>query len=477
MDPLFPPPPFPTGQILNDHYKILDVLGQGGFGRTYRAENLKRFQEICVLKEFVPKLEIQQDAAALQKAQELFQREAQVLYGLSHPQIPRFQETWSTVFQGQPRLILVQDWIEGESYRGQVLAEGALVQWLADVLEVLAYLHSRTPPVIHRDISPDNLIYGRHIQKPVLIDFGAVKELVSQSAGQRGTVIGKQGYCPIEQQQGKACAASDLYALGVTAIVLLTGRSPSSLRNSRGQWCWRSQVTVSKPLGTLLDRLIADSLAQRYRTVTQVQRDLAPLLPLATPPAAVTVPSPAVPAPHGQPRPTPTPGAGGDRRPLPKLVSSFMQQLEARKYQGDWVYGLWQGLQNAGMRRFLQRRLVWVGGLTVAIALGGWGWNGFKARSGGVWPRLSLPVPGFLRPAQSRDGEHPCDLAEIQERYDALDAVMVLPDLGPAIDDLFYEQFPEKIVQGQRQPITEQELDYAQSWCELADQWLSDQGG
>ena len=102
------------GQILSNRYAIVRQLGQGGFGRTYLAEDINRFREACVLKEFSPQV---QTPYVLEKAEELFQREATVLYKLQHPQRPKFRELFRTNLSGKEYLFLVQDYVQGQNYR------------------------------------------------------------------------------------------------------------------------------------------------------------------------------------------------------------------------------------------------------------------------------------------------------------------------------------------------------------------------
>ncbi len=106
-------PPIPIGSVLQNRYQLISVLGQGGFARTYVAEDQGRFNELCVLKEFIPS---QSSEYVLEKSKELFQREAAVLYQIHHPQIPQFRATFEYNFQGSPRLFLVQDYVEGKTY-------------------------------------------------------------------------------------------------------------------------------------------------------------------------------------------------------------------------------------------------------------------------------------------------------------------------------------------------------------------------
>ena len=174
------------GQTLGDRYVIIRQIGQGGFGRTYLAEDINRFREACVLKEFFPQV---QTPYIVQKAEELFQREASVLYKLQHPQIPRFRELLRINFQSKESLFLVQDYVNGETYnsllnnrqqRGLKFTETEIRQLLQQILPVLAYIHALG--VIHRDISPDNLMLRNSDQLPVLIDFGCVKQVAATVA-------------------------------------------------------------------------------------------------------------------------------------------------------------------------------------------------------------------------------------------------------------------------------------------------------
>ncbi|HEY9672758.1 MAG TPA: serine/threonine-protein kinase [Waterburya sp.] len=273
------------GTLINNRYEIQRVLGQGGFGRTYLAYDVERFGEFCVLKEFVPSIRTEY---VIQKSRELFEREARVLYQLNHPQIPKFL-AWFTHADG---LFLVQEYIDGKTYasllqqrqqRGQVFSQAEVVQWLKDLLSVLCYLHGRN--IVHRDISPDNVILPYGQTQPVLIDFGLVKQQVSQvwasspeslaGAGQH-SFVGKFGYAPPEQiRMGHCHPYSDLYALAVTALVLLTGREPNWLIDQGSlEWKWRSYVTVSDYLAQMLDKMLAEKPRDRYQSAEEVLKHL-----------------------------------------------------------------------------------------------------------------------------------------------------------------------------------------------------------
>ena len=274
--------PIYPGLILTDRYKIIKQLGHGGFGRTYLAEDNHRFQELCVLKEFAPQVH---GSYALQKSQELFEREAGVLYKLRHPQIPGFREMFRYKLNAEGYLFLVQDYIKGKTYRallenrklqGKLFQEAEVIKFLLQLLPVLEYIHNLG--VIHRDISPDNIILQTSDKLPVLIDFGGVKEIATKIASEYAqlesgiTRLGKLGYAPDEQMRlGVINNDSDLYALAVTALVLLTGKEPSLLTDVQNlTFNWRIEISISENLGNVLDKMLASKPSDRFSTARQV---------------------------------------------------------------------------------------------------------------------------------------------------------------------------------------------------------------
>ncbi|NEU73178.1 protein kinase [Hassallia byssoidea VB512170] len=311
------------GQTLGDRYIIVRLLGQGGFGRTHLAEDINRFRELCVLKEFSPQV---QTPYVLQKAEELFQREATVLYKLQHPQIPRFRELFRSNLGGKEYLFLVQDYVEGQPYnallntrlqQGLRFSEAEVRQLLLQILPVLDYIHSLG--VIHRDISPDNLILRTADQLPILIDFGGVKQVVATVASeyyQHGagatppaTLLGKVGYAPSEQMQtGLVSPHSDLYALAATVLVLLTGRQPQELIDTYTlTWQWRRSVSLSPNLEQVLERMLSPIPGDRFQSARQVLNALNSS-PVNYPPTQSTEPTSATvavaPTPPLPPNPT-----------------------------------------------------------------------------------------------------------------------------------------------------------------------------
>lgn len=274
--------PLTPGLILTNRYRIVRQLGYGGFGRTYLVEDNYRFNELCVVKQFAPQ---SNDPYVLQKSQELFQREANVLYQLKHDQIPQFRETFQESFQNQLSLFFVQEYVPGKSYRtlleerrqrGLHFNESECKDLLFKLLPVLEYIHSLG--VIHRDISPENLILRQRDGLPVLIDFGGVKQVAVTLASEFGNVtntatrLGKMGYAPEEQiRAGKVFPHSDLYALAATILVLLTGKEPQLLIDPQTlKWNWDKECSLSPQFAQLLEKMLAYPARDRVFSASQV---------------------------------------------------------------------------------------------------------------------------------------------------------------------------------------------------------------
>jgi serine/threonine protein kinase len=303
--------PISTGFLLENRYEVTQFLGYGGFGRTYLARDRQRFNEICVLKEFAPQIN---SPEVLRKAEELFRREAGTLYQLRHEQIPEFRATLAIKIDGQDVLLIVEQYIAGQTYEqwvegGDRLDESGAMQFLRDLLPVLTYIHTRG--VVHRDISPDNLILEKNSRKPFLIDFGSVRQVATTAMQMSGmataTQIHKPGFSPREQLRGEVSPSTDLYSLAVTTLVLVTGRSPLELYDDQvDQWHWRQFVRFNPTLERLLDQMLATRITDRIPSAMAAMQilesigglpglapgDLAPYIP----------PQPIVNLPHGQPQ-------------------------------------------------------------------------------------------------------------------------------------------------------------------------------
>ncbi|MEM9164807.1 MAG: serine/threonine-protein kinase, partial [Cyanobacteria bacterium P01_F01_bin.4] len=276
---------------LRDRYRPIKLIGQGGFGRTYLAQDTDRLDSSCVIKQFNHQ---NNGDGSFEKALRLFNQEALRLHELGeHGQIP----TLLAYFEQNNRLYLVQQVIEGRTLVQELqhkgtFTEAAIRELLADLLPLLQFIHDRN--VIHRDINPTNIIRRKIDSKLVLIDFGIAKQLEASLGEEEdgGTRIGTEGYSPIEQlRSGEAYPSSDLYSLGATCLFLLTGSKPEKLYSAlEGRWRWREKLqeagrSVSPQLGDLLDRLVQDLIRDRYPSARDVLNDLLdlPSMPQSVP--------------------------------------------------------------------------------------------------------------------------------------------------------------------------------------------------
>ena len=264
------------GKLLGGRYQITGHLGGGGFGTTFLAED-KHLpgNPRCVIKQFQPKGI--QHPSALQAARRLFDREAEVLYQLgTHDRIPQL----FAHFEEEQEFYLVQQFIEGHELRqelqvGRSLSENVVIAILRDVLGILEFVHQQN--VIHRDIKPSNLIRRRQDGKVVLIDFGAVKQIASQTIISQGETsltiaIGSPGYMPNEQIAGKPRFCSDIYAVGMLGIQALRGKHPKQLEEhpTTSEIVWREDAQVTSELADVLDKMVRYDFRQRYQSVGQV---------------------------------------------------------------------------------------------------------------------------------------------------------------------------------------------------------------
>ena len=270
--------------VLLGRYLPQKLLAQGGFGRTYLARDLYTpAQRRCVVKQLRT---AKFDSTDLATAQRLFHREAEVLEALgTHPQIPYLFASFDLSVpsvngqQEEEYFYLVQEYIPGEDLDKVVRRQGRLnetevTEILRSMLGVLSFIHRHD--VVHRDIKPANIMCHEN-GTLFLLDFGAVKQAVHLQATQSDvTNIGSPIYSPPEQIYGlQAVPASDIYALGATCAVLLTGCPPHKLIDpGRHCWQWRSFTTVSEGLAQIIDRMLSPALDERYPDADAVLTDL-----------------------------------------------------------------------------------------------------------------------------------------------------------------------------------------------------------
>lgn len=267
-----------TGEILSDRYRILRQLSKSKFGYTYLAEGMDG-SVTCVLKELTfPG----GDTRHQSKVEKLLEIEARLLCQLKHPQVPQFRELFHYQQGKDKHLFLVQDYVEGHSYRnfletrksqGYYFKEEEIVELLKQILPLLQYIHNQG--VIHGCICPDNILLRTWDLLPVLIDFGSIKKVVANISSQNRPGWGKLGYAPPEQRtDGVVATHSDLYALGVTALVLLTGKFPQQLFNRQtSQWDWET-INLNPSFQLVLKKMLTQEPSDRYQEANEVLQDL-----------------------------------------------------------------------------------------------------------------------------------------------------------------------------------------------------------
>ncbi len=328
------------GSILQNRYRIVKLIGQGGFGAVYRGWDLSLEQPVAVKENFGSDAESQRQ----------FEREAKLLAGLRHPNLPRVGDHFVVPGQGQ---YLVMDFVEGKSLttllseRGGPLDEAEVLPWMRQVCEALDYLHTRTPPIIHRDVKPDNIIVAPD-GRAMLVDFG-ISKVYDPS---KGTTIGAKavtpGYSPPEQYgRGRTDARSDVYALGATLYTLLTGQTPPDgpdLASGADVLTPPRQANpaVSAATSAAVVAAMAPTISRRLGGAAA----FAGLLPVAAAPAKVKTPPPAPPP----VAPTMPLGSGGPGNPAAK--------------RGVPIWG-------------------WIGGVIALVALAVWAGMAFGGRDGG----------------------------------------------------------------------------------------------
>lgn len=263
-----------VGVQLQGRYKILGVIGVGGMGAVYRAQDLRFLgvTRLCAVKEMV-------NTATDQRVREMitrnFEREASILATLSHPAIPQIYD----YFTEGSRSYLVLEFIEGQDLEARVseaeglFAEAQVVEWAIQLCEVLTYLHNRQPrPIIFRDLKPSNIMLDTH-GRIRLVDFGIAK--IFQS-GEKGTMIGTEGYSPPEQYRGVAEPRGDVYALGATMHHLLSKQDPrlEPPFSFRDRPIHRTNPTVSRELVEIIEKALQYDVNSRWGSAEEMRRAL-----------------------------------------------------------------------------------------------------------------------------------------------------------------------------------------------------------
>jgi serine/threonine protein kinase len=303
--------------LLADRYLPSKLLGEGGFGAAFLAgDRYKPKFPLCVVKQFKPSNDLDAEERAI--AQELFEREAVVLseLGQKHPQIPDLYAFFTPIVKNaqgtgeEQYFYLAQEFIDGQDLEQELAVKGKfteaeVTEILTEILKVLEFVH--TNQTIHRDIKPSNIMRN---QQGVLylLDFGAVKQIAAGGVNaKKSTGIYSMGFAPPEQVSGaQVYPSTDIYALAVTCINLLTGKEVEELYDSfNNAWQWHSFApNVSDRLKQVLDRMLLSSPAQRFQSAREALDALA--IPVSTSASKSTAPSPQnLPVPAPAPVPTP----------------------------------------------------------------------------------------------------------------------------------------------------------------------------
>lgn len=266
--------------ILNQQYRVIKLLGKGGFGTTFVGVDLTLVgNSLCVVKQLRPATDEEQ---AFKMALSLFEREAKTLGKISHSQIPKLMN----YFVDGEHFYLIQELVNGQNLQREIKTNGvygelAVKRFLDEMTPVIKYIHSQK--VIHRDIKPANILKRKKDGKLILIDFGAVKDQVNtqlaKTFGQTALTkfaVGTMGYAPPEQLAMRPIYSSDIYALGATCVYLLTGKSPKKFdRNPHtGELLWQKEVTIGNELAKIISTMLNPDTRQRFKTADELLKAL-----------------------------------------------------------------------------------------------------------------------------------------------------------------------------------------------------------
>jgi len=250
-----------SGEIIAQRYQILNTLGQGGVGITYEAQDLNNGERVALKALSLHRMNDW-------KVLELFEREAQILSYLHHPAIPSYLDYFQVDTPQDRGFYIVQKLAEGKSLAAWVEdgwkpQESEVKRLATQILEILVYLQQLIPPVIHRDIKPQNIIRSADGQV-FLVDFGAVQDTYHNTITGGSTVVGTYGYMAPEQFRGQAVLSTDLYGLGTTLLFLLIGKSPADLPQRQLKINFRPYVHISHHFADWLEKMLEPVIAGRF---------------------------------------------------------------------------------------------------------------------------------------------------------------------------------------------------------------------
>jgi Tol biopolymer transport system component len=377
--------PLKPGFILRNRYRIDSVLGQGGMGAVYKAVDVNLGVTVAVKENLFTTEEFARQ----------FRREATILASLRHPNLPRVTDHFVIEGEGQ---YLVMDFVQGDDLRqklerGGPVREDEALPWFLDAADALAYLHSRTPPVLHRDVKPGNIKITPE-GRAVLVDFGLAKVVDEDSATTTGAKAMTPGFSPPEQYgSGRTDARTDIYSLGATLYAALTATIPEdSLERAMG----RAQLTpvrkrnpdVSAGLARVVEKALSVKPEERYQTMSELASALG-AAPLGNQPTIV----------RSYPYLEQTRVAGGKTVTTPRSPTKLAPVRKRRRWPVVLI-----GLVTVGLT---------VAGAIYALSDGGRGGGGRATASAGL-PTIPIvqPLASDTAPAQLPTGTAPSSSTE-----------------------------------------------------------------
>jgi eukaryotic-like serine/threonine-protein kinase len=258
--------PLKVGEMLRQRYRIEETLGQGGMGAVYRATDINLGVQVAV----------KENLFTTEEYARQFRREATILASLRHAGLPRVTDHFVIENEGQ---YLVMDYIEGDDLRERLerdgpIAEDQAIGWFLDICDGLAYLHSRTPPIVHRDIKPGNIKITPD-DEAILVDFGLAKVLEESGSTTTGAKAMTPGFSPPEQYgAGRTDPRTDIYALAATLYTALTAAIPEdSLERAMGRATLTPIRRRNPKVSALISRAIEQALAldpeERFQTMSE----------------------------------------------------------------------------------------------------------------------------------------------------------------------------------------------------------------
>lgn len=254
------------GDIITEKYRIIDILGQGGVGTTYEAQDLENDRRVALKVLSFRRMDDW-------KKMELFEREARILSQLNHPSIPRYLDYFQVDTEQDRSFYIAQQLAPGKSLavlveNGWIPTQREIHNFAIQLLKILIYLQEFTPPIIHRDIKPQNIIRQENGQV-FLVDFGAVQDTYHNTITGGSTVVGTYGYMAPEQFRGQAVLSTDLYGLGTTLLFLLTRKPPSELPQRKLKIDFRSQLRLEKKFADWLEKMLEPVIEDRFSSANE----------------------------------------------------------------------------------------------------------------------------------------------------------------------------------------------------------------